>query len=356
MNKKIKVEAYYSGNALNLNITGRIYQGDLAPIIRYRIDEALSNNISNLNVFISSEGGSVFEAEDVKNEFRRMPNRTCKVGALAASAATNILTVFDVVEAYSTSQFMIHKPMSVVQGNEDEVESDLKLLKNITNNYRTLYANKSGKTEDEIEQLWKNDYWMSAQEALEFKLITKIIDENLDYSEETLAMMTACGCPNIPEKHSTNLKQDMDINQVKSALGLPADATEEQIVAKAKEVKSKADNAAQIEASIAKQKQESAERVVNQAILDKKITTDLKATYVGLHMQDPVKTEEILSKMKGVNPASEFIDPKAEGGATGRENWELEDYLEKDPVAFEELIKTDPDKVRKLNAIYAQKK
>lgn len=355
---KTKKEASINSDTLNLNITGRIYQDELANWVRWRVDEALQMGVTRLQVFLSSEGGSCFEAEDIKHELLRIPNRSCKVGAIAASAATNILTIFDTVEAYPSSQFMIHKPSTLFTGNEDEAESDLKLLKNITNTYRTLYARKSGRTEEEIETMWKNDCWMSAEEAKDFKLVTHVLQDALEYDPETVAQMVACGCPVIPQtpnaKTETNTTPTMDTNLLKSALGLPADATEEQILSKAQEVKSKADNAAQIEASVTKQRQESAERVVNAAILDKKITTDMKATYVGLHMQDPVKTEEILAAMHGVQPASAGIANKADG-ATGRENWTIEDYLSKDPDALDELTKTDPEKVQKLNAAYAKK-
>ena len=149
----------------------------------------------------------------------------------------------------------------------------------------------------------------------------------------------------------------MDRNVLISALGLPADASDAAIEAKVKENKSKADHAAEIEANVTRQKQESAEKVVNQAILDKKITADLKATYVGLHMQDPVKTEEILAAMKGVTAGSSYTKETPDGNdpQAGRENWTINDYLEKDRVAFEKLINENPEKVKELNAAYALK-
>lgn len=359
MSKKFNVEASINGDVLLLNVTGRIWQGELADVIRLNIDNAIENGVEKLQVFMSCEGGSTFEAEDVKNEFSRMKFRKIKVGALAASAATNILTAFQEVEAFAASQFMIHKPHSWFSGNEDEVAADLKLLKNITDSYRAVYAQKFNKTEAEIEELWKNDYWMTAAEAKELGLITTIVDEQLDYTPETISAMVACGCPTVPKPSPENKnsnKNKMDINQLKAALGMPADATEEQVLARVSENKTKADNAASVEANVTRQRTEAAERVVNAAILEKKITADMKATYVGLHMQDAVKTEEILASMKGVKPASDTIVDAAAGAVTGRENWSLEDYLEKDPKGLDALAVSDPEAVKNLNAIYASKK
>lgn len=360
MKKNFKVEASVTNDILTLNITGRIWNGELADVIRMNVDNAISNGAKSLQVFLSCEGGSTFEAEDVKLELKKFASRRIRVGALAASAATNILTAFDEVEAFASSQFMIHKPHSWFSGNEDEVSADLKLLKNITDSYRSVYAQKFNKTEAEIEELWKNDYWMTAAEAKELGLISSIIDEDIEYTPETISAMVACGCPTIPtatpeKKNST--KHKMDINQLKAALGMPADATEQQVLDRVAENKTKAENAAATEASANQQKQQAAEKVVNQAILDKKITADMKATYESLHKQDPAGTEAILASMKGLKPASTEIKEKADGEpeASSRENWTLDDYLEKDPVALDKLIETDPSAVKKLNAVYASK-
>lgn len=361
MKKNFKVEASINNDVLNLSITGRIWHGELADMVRIQIDNAISNGATSLQLFLSCEGGSTFEAEDVKLEIKKFAKRKVRVGALAASAATNILTAFDEAEAHSSSQFMIHKPHSLISGNEDEISADLKLLKNITDSYRSVYAQKFKKTEAEIEEIWKNDYWMTAAEAKELGLISTIIDEDIEYTPETISAMLACGCPTIPKPTSekkNSTKNKMDINQLKAALGMPADATEEQVLEKVAENKTKADNAAATEASANQQKEQAAEKVVNQAILDKKITADMKATYVSLHKQDPAGTEAILASMKGVTAASKEIKDKPDGEmpeALGRENWTIDDYLEKDPAALDALIEKDPAAVQKLNAVYASK-
>lgn len=359
--KPVKVEASTENNILIFTITGRIWQGELASVLRLNIDNAKANGIDTVHVIMSSEGGSTFEAEDIKNELKRMPKRKLRVGAICASAATNIALIFQEVEAYSTSQFMIHKPSSWCSGNEDQVAAELQLLKNITQNYRSVYAKKFNKTEVEIEELWTPDYWMTAAQAKELGLITTIIDENLEYNEETINAMVACGAPIVPaissptENKNSN-ENTMDINQLKSALGMSATATEQEVLDRVADNKKKADQAQSVEAAQKEQQKTNAERIVNQAILDKKITADLKDVYVSLHIQDPAQTEAALKAMPGVKPASESINHQSDGAVTGRENWTVEDYLEKDPKALDALIASDPDVVRKMNAVYINKK
>lgn len=362
MAKKTKIEASVTNGVLKLRVSGRIWQGDVASTFKWEIDAALAQNIRTAELYLNTEGGSVFEAQEAINELKRLDNVNITVGSLAASAGTMFLCHFE-GECFTTSQFMIHKPLTWASGNEDQVKAELKALTNLTNVYRTAYAKKMKITEDEVNELWKNDYWMDAKEAKEKGLISNIIDEEIEVDESTVAMMVACGCPNVPKptvqhpepKSNNNNKNTMDINQLRAALGMAATATEQEVLDRLAQNKAKADAAVASEAAVKQQAQQNAERVVNQAILDKKITADLKDVYVSLHMQDPAATEGILKGTKGVTAASESVKHKAEGEQTGRENWTVDDYLDKDPAAYDALCTSNPDAVRKMNEAYAFK-
>lgn len=359
MKDKFSIEANASNNIVKINITGRIWFGEMANSLRVLIDDALSKGVTSSELLLTTPGGNVYEAIDVIAELKRLPNLKIITGSIVASAGTRILSEFENVEANKATQFMIHKPSIGLEGNEDTIESELVNLKNITTDYRNAYAKKFNKKTSEIEALWKQNYWMNSEAAQKLGLIKSVIDDEIPYNASVAEMMVACGCPNVPEptpENKNSNKNKMDINQLKAALGMSADATDEQVLAKVAENKTKADNAASIEANVTRQRNEAAEKAVNAAILDKKITADMKATYVGLHMQDSVKTEEILASMKGVKAASENIIDAATGTPTGKENWTLEDYLEKDPNALDALAASDPEAVKKLNAVYVSKK
>ncbi|REC47867.1 MULTISPECIES: ATP-dependent Clp protease proteolytic subunit [Chryseobacterium] len=368
MAKKTKIEAAVTNGVLILRVSGRIWQGDVASTFKYEIDAALAQNIRTAQLYLNTEGGSVFEAQEAINELKRLDKVLITVGSLAASAGTMFLCHFE-ADCFTTSQFMIHKPLTWASGNEDEVQAELKALKNITNVYRSAYAKKMGITEDEVDELWKNDYWMDAKEAKEKGLISNIIDEEIEVDESTVAMMVACGCPKVPKptanRHeptqkptTTNNENKMDINQLRAALGMAATATEQEVLDRLAQNKAKADQAAAAEASAKQKSEQVAEAFVNKAIFDKKITADMKGVYVSLHIQDPANTEALLNGMKGVTAASENQKHTHESSdpIAGRENWTIDDYLEKDPVAFNALCETNPDLVRKMNAAYSQKK
>jgi len=231
----MKITSSLANNFLNIEISGQIIQGELSGAIRKVIDEASKKKIKDASLYINSEGGSVFEAQEVVNELKRLRSVKIIVGSLAASAATYIMTFFPSEAINSTSQFMIHKPSTYVSGNEDQVKADMKALENITNNYRTAYSKKFNKTEDEIEEMWKNDYWMTAQEALKMGLIDSVRNEKMDVNDEIISMMVACGCPNIPKK---TINDNMDLKILALTIGKPELSNESEIIAEINALKS----------------------------------------------------------------------------------------------------------------------
>jgi len=354
----MNIKASVNNGFLSLDINGIIQNNYTAEMVKYYVDEAVKAGVTDANVNINSEGGSVFEAQRVVNELKRLRNVTCTVGALAASAATYIICHFE-TDCYATSQFMIHKPSTEVWGNEDQIKSDMKLLENLTNIYRSTYAKKFQKTEDEIEEMWKNDYWFDAKEALSLGLVTSYITEEIWYDAQTVARMVACGCPYKPEiKNPENNKK---MNIIAQALGVSEELNEAQIVEKI--------NALQSERNTWKQKFEAlqkdeAENLVGTAVelglvdatlkdaVVNDLMTDFDAKKAVLATRIDAKKEEI-SKNTNTSVVASVV-AAANANQPIPEEKETFDYLQKhDPVALSNIRTNDPEKYRKLAADYA---
>ena len=354
----MNIKASVNNGFLSLDINGLIQNNYTAEMVKYYVDEAVKAGVTDANVNINSEGGSVFEAQRVVNELKRLRNVTCTVGALAASAATYIICHFE-TDCYATSQFMIHKPSTEVWGNEDQIKSDMKLLENLTNIYRSTYAKKFQKTEDEIEEMWKNDYWFDAKEALSLGLVTSYITEEIWYDAQTVARMVACGCPYKPEiKNPENNKK---MNIIAQALGVSEELNEAQIVEKI--------NALQSERNTWKQKFEAlqkdeAENLVGTAVelglvdatlkdaVVNDLMTDFDAKKAVLATRIDAKKEEI-SKNTNTSVVASVV-AAANANQPNPEEKETFDYLQKhNPVTLANIRTNDPEKYRKLAADYA---
>ncbi len=365
MNKKFNVTASVSNSVLNLNITGRIWQGELAPVLKAHIDSALKAGALQADVYINCVGGSVFEAQEVVNELKRITTVNIIVGALAASAATYILCHFN-AQCYPTSQFMIHKPMSDLFGNEDQVKSELKALENLTNIYRTAYATKMGKTDDEVENMWKNDYWMSAQEALELGLINEIKVDEIEFDEETITMMMACGCPNIPKQPK---KENMSLVAIAAALGASAQSTEAEVLTKVTALATAKTNA-ESERDQWKQKYEALQKDEATALVDKAISLGLipealKDTTIGSFTAEKfdeqkasftklITDKEAENQKGGRHTAvASAVSGAAAGANTAAED--TFDFLQKhNPAELRRISEKEPQKYQALADDYAK--
>ena len=198
---KLYIEASATGSKATIRIVDRIneWSDSSATSLREIVDTYINNGVADVGVYLNTTGGDCFQTEQMCNELERLPNKPIiEVGAVCASAGTYFLTRFPSV-AHPNSQFMIHRPHMGTYGDVVTIQSNLKLLQNLNEVYKTAYSVKMNKTPDEIEALFVlGDYWMTAQEAKEMGLVDSVLNENEVVTEDTISILEACAAPIIP--------------------------------------------------------------------------------------------------------------------------------------------------------------
>jgi len=130
-----------------------------------------------LNVYINSPGGDLIEALAIFNAIKRYEGETVAyVDGIAASAASYIAMAFDKVVMPKNTMLMIHDPISYAFGNADDMRETADILDKFKNSIIAGYADKSGKSAEEISALLSNETWISADEALEMGFADEVID------------------------------------------------------------------------------------------------------------------------------------------------------------------------------------
>ena len=111
-----------------------------------QIDALISGGVTQIEGYINTPGGDMFEANEIGNQIARFSGvKNCTLGALCASAGTTVSTYFDKVTASSNTQYMIHDPLQgVFIQHEDDFESNKKLYLNLRNEAIERYADKTG--------------------------------------------------------------------------------------------------------------------------------------------------------------------------------------------------------------------
>lgn len=121
-----------------------------------------------IKLHIHSPGGDVFEGTAIYNLLKNHPARVeVFIDGLAASMASVIAMAGDTIYMPDNAMMMVHKPWGIQGGDAEDMRRYAELLDKVENTLVMAYANKTGKTKDEIKSLLKEETWMTGREAVE---------------------------------------------------------------------------------------------------------------------------------------------------------------------------------------------
>jgi ATP-dependent protease ClpP protease subunit len=222
----------------NIDILGEISESvNSYNSVRSKINDAKGEEI---NLVISSGGGSVTEGMGIADLIANYPNETTATGiGLVASIATVVLLSADKVKMTENAFLMIHRPWSYTMGNADELEATAELLDKMEAKLLDIYTasvyKRKGKQKDlsnKITEMMAAETWMTAQEALEFGFIDEIVkvgEKNIDLLplQNSLSKFL-----NVPAALLTNNKKDDDmgnsiLEKIKNLLNSTEDKVED---------------------------------------------------------------------------------------------------------------------------------
>jgi ATP-dependent Clp protease protease subunit len=131
-----------------------------------------------IKVFIDSPGGDADAGFAIFDMMRFVKPQVIIVGmGLVASAAAIILLAAPKERriALPNSHYLIHQPLSGMRGVATEIEIHAKELDKLRRKINKLISEETGQKIDKVEKDTDRDYWMNAEEALEYGLISRII-------------------------------------------------------------------------------------------------------------------------------------------------------------------------------------
>lgn len=133
-----------------------------------------------INLYINSPGGTVTDGLAIYDtiQYVRSPVHTVAMG-LAASMGSLLLAAGAAGHRMSlpNARIMIHQPHGGAQGQASDIAIQAKEILYTRNRLNEIYVKHTGKSLDDIEKSMERDNFMSAQEALAFGLIDKVIEK-----------------------------------------------------------------------------------------------------------------------------------------------------------------------------------
>ncbi|RRY21981.1 ATP-dependent Clp protease proteolytic subunit [Brucella anthropi] len=137
------------------------------------------NPKKEINMYINSPGGVVTSGMAIYDtmQFIRPPVSTLCMGQ-AASMGSLLLTAGATGQRYAlpNARIMVHPPSGGFQGQASDIERHAQDIIKMKRRLNEIYVKHTGRDYETIERTLDRDHFMTAQEALEFGLIDKVVE------------------------------------------------------------------------------------------------------------------------------------------------------------------------------------
>lgn len=149
----------------------------------FRDELAKYPNATQINLFINSYGGSVFEGTAIYSQLMRHPaKKTAYIDGFACSIASVIAMACDEVVMPRNTMMMIHNMWMGVWGNAAELRKAADDLDTINAAGRQAYLSKAGEKLDEAKlvEMMDAETWLTAAECVQYGLADRFAEEDAD--------------------------------------------------------------------------------------------------------------------------------------------------------------------------------
>lgn len=196
MTKTKKVPFQFKNELKNgkhvLTLSGNVrkkYWSDDDVINAKDVRETLDAVSEDIVIKLNSPGGDVFEGIEIYNYLKDHPsNITVEVTGVAASAATFIVAGADEVIMNIGTSLMIHEASTFTWGNKSDIQKTLNALETIDESILSIYSEKTGQSNEQLEEWMNEEKWFTADEAVEFGFADSVKRDNVESveSEESI--------------------------------------------------------------------------------------------------------------------------------------------------------------------------
>lgn len=143
-------------------------------------------NATQINIYINSYGGSVFEGTAIYTQLKRHPaQKVVHVDGFACSVAATIAMAADKVIMPRNTMMFIHNALNSAWGNSKQLRKAADDLDVIMEGNRQAYLAKSnGKiAEEKLIELLEAETWLTAQQCFEYGFCDEVLGQEVDLNE-----------------------------------------------------------------------------------------------------------------------------------------------------------------------------
>lgn len=145
----------------------------------------LSNEDSEapIQMYINSPGGVIYAGLAIYDTMQMISNpiNTVAVG-VTASFGTVLLTAGTTGQRFALphSTVHLHQPLGGAQGQATDIEIQANEILRLRDKLNKILAHHTGQSVDKVKQDTERDYWLTAEDAVEYGLVDKVLEPSKD--------------------------------------------------------------------------------------------------------------------------------------------------------------------------------
>lgn len=170
---------------MKINVKGVIVPNDDKWVYDYfgmestspkEVQDALDKAMGQVvDVEINSGGGDIFAGSEIYTALRNYAGKVAiRIVGLAASSAS-VIAMAGTSEMSPTSMLMVHNVSSYAAGDYHDMDKQSEVLQKANQSIAAAYSAKAGMTEKEALTMMDKETWLTAQQAVDMKLIDRVM-------------------------------------------------------------------------------------------------------------------------------------------------------------------------------------
>lgn len=135
----------------------------------------------DVSIYINSPGGSVYAGLGIYDTMQYIQSDVSTICTGMAASMAAVLLVAGAKDkrfALKHSCVMIHQPMGGIQGQASDIEITSREILKLKKELYTIISEHSGQPYDKVYQDSDRDYWMTAQEAVDYGMIDRVLEKS----------------------------------------------------------------------------------------------------------------------------------------------------------------------------------
>ena len=170
-------------NTRQIILSGEVNKELAEKVIRQLLILESDSASKPIYVYIDSPGGDVDAGFAIFDMIRfiKPPVYTIGMGLVASAGALILLAAPKNYRlGLPNSHYLIHQPLSGIKGVATDIEIHAKEIEKIRVKINALIAEETGKDVADVAKNTDRDYWLSADEAVNYGLILQVIKTRSD--------------------------------------------------------------------------------------------------------------------------------------------------------------------------------